>query len=41
MEYDHDILEKLSEEEKKDNQDIDQMSGMFGKGHGRDHVVSG
>ena len=27
----NDILEKLSEEEKKDNQDIDQMSGMFGK----------
>ena len=27
----NDLLEKLSEEEKKDNQDIDQMSGMFGK----------
>ena len=27
----NDLLEKLSEEEKKDNQDIDQMSGIFGK----------
>ena len=26
-----DLLEELSKEEQKDNQDIDQMSGMFGK----------